>query len=392
MLPKFLDADHHIAEPPDFYTGRFAKKFAALEPKFMPDHPQGAGWSWDGGKTVRPLAGVTGVGSGDPRHIGAPLRLHEMDAGIYDAKARVEVMDIDGAQAALVFSSSVPPAYYNFATDDDFYIECARVFNDAAMDWAKAGDPKRLIPAAQLPMCSAEAALGELERAVLMGYKHYQFNMYPSGGSVPTPADEPFWARVQELGVVTSIHSFRGGRLPKTPPPLMTAVNSSSRTAMSVGTQSGARAGGQVLTAANRGAALGSTVPLAAFVFSGVLERYPDLKVAFVEKSLGWLPYMAEAMDATWLRMRWLGESRLKNKPSESLYKIYQSFDREWFGVKYRHAHVGAGKVMFGTDYPHIGTFYPHSRFYLELVLQGVPAAEQEQMLWSNGARLYGLN
>ena len=47
--------------------------------------------------------------------------------------------------------------------------------------------------------------------------------------------------------------------------------------------------------------------------------------------------------------------------------------------------------MLFGTDYPHIGSFYPHSRFFIELVMQGVPAAEQEKILWSNGARLYGV-
>lgn len=41
---------------------------------------------------------------------------------------------------------------------------------------------------------------------------------------------------------------------------------------------------------------------------------------------------------------------------------------REWLGVKYRD-YIGTDNIMFGTDFPHIGSFYPHSRFHFDLVL-----------------------
>ena len=97
-------------------------------------------------------------------------------------------------------------------------------------------------------------------------------------------------------------------------------------------------------------------------------------------------------MDALYTQHRWLSPPKLKRLPSEHLLGMYANFDREWLGVKYRQSHVGDDRLLFGTDYPHIGSFYPHTRFYIELVLQGVPAAEQDKILWSNGARLYGLN
>ena len=111
-----------------------------------------------------------------------------------------------------------------------------------------------------------------------------------------------------------------------------------------------------------------------------------------IETSVGWLPYFAERMDALWLAHRHLGDMTLKRLPSDYLADIWASFDREWLGLKYRNAHVGTGKMLFATDFPHIGSFYPHTRFYLELAMQGVPAAEQEQILWSNAATLYGIN
>jgi predicted TIM-barrel fold metal-dependent hydrolase len=65
--------------------------------------------------------------------------------------------------------------------------------------------------------------------------------------------------------------------------------------------------------------------------------------------------------------------------------------DQEWMGLKWRHA-VGVDNLMFGTDCPHIGSFYPHDRFYIELAMQDVSYEEKEKILWSNGASLYGID
>ena len=60
----------------------------------------------------------------------------------------------------------------------------------------------------------------------------------------------------------------------------------------------------QELVAASRGAGLGISGPLVGLILTGVLERYPDLKLALIETSLGWMPYLAEQMDSIWLRHR----------------------------------------------------------------------------------------
>ncbi|MSQ24973.1 MAG: amidohydrolase [Dehalococcoidia bacterium] len=378
MLPMYLDTDHHIIEPPGFWTGRFSTQFADRAPVFVRHPKLGSGWSWDNGKTLRAM-GLQSSSSEDPRKLHDVKQIEEIDPGCYDPRKRIEVMDVDGAQACLLFPASIPPAFYASLQDDAFYAECARVYNDAVMDWAVAGDASRILPAAYIPMCDLPSAAAEQRRAVDMGFKHYLFNMYPSGSPVPTPADDPFWAQVQETGMTVSMHGFRGGHRP-------------SKTATAPLVWSGPGKPSQEMTAAGRGAGLGSTAPLVGFVLSGVMERFPGLKMALIETSTGWLPYLAERMDALYTQHRWLADRKLQRLPSEYLLQLYANFDREWLGVKHRQAHVGSDRLLFGTDYPHIGSFYPHTRFYIELVLQGVPAAEQEKILWSNGARLYGLN
>jgi predicted TIM-barrel fold metal-dependent hydrolase len=53
---------------------------------------------------------------------------------------------------------------------------------------------------------------------------------------------------------------------------------------------------------------------------------------------------------------------------------------------------VGVDNITFGTDYPHIGSFWPHTRFYIDLLFDGVPEDEREKILWSNAATMYGVN
>ena len=378
MLPLIFDTDQHLTEPPDFWTDRFPKRFQDQAPAFL-DHPEmGPGWSWDGGKTVRAM-GLVSVGSEDPRKIGRTKRYDEIDPGCYDPRKRIEVMDIDGVGACLLFASGA--GFVSLLPDDDFHIECVRVYNNAVMDWAQAGDAKRIFPAALMPNLGIEHAVAELERVAKKGFVHYMFNQWPSGDTYPSAADDPFWELLQETGMTISFHGFGGGRA-KTPPKDESGDEPGLRLPVNLV---------QEMIAALRGAGLGSTVGLATLVLSGLLERFPALKIGLIETSAGWLPAFAERLDEAYMRHRWLGGYRLEQMPSESMGRIRVNLDREWMGLKHRHT-IGVDRLMLGTDFPHIGNFYPHTRFYVELAFQGVSREEKERMLWSNAAALYGVN
>ena len=382
MLPYYFDTDQHLTEPPNFWTGRFPKKHADLAPTFM-HHPElGPGWSWDGGQTVRPM-GVQSVGSEDPRKIGNFKSFEDLDPACYDPKERIAAMDIDGAQACLLYPSGVN--FFHGLPDEEFYVECASVYNDAAMDWAAEGDASRIHPAAVIPINNIESGMNELKRVAEKGFKHYIINRWPSAGEMPLPEDDPWWDLVQETGIVVDLHGFGRGR----PEPMAAPQLKAGGVALKGMAQLGFA---QEMVAASRGAGLGISGPLVALIMTGVLERYPGLKLALIETSLGWMPYLAEQMDSIWLRHRWLSdETKLNRLPSEYLQSVHVNFDREYLGVDYRQF-IGVDRILFGTDFPHIGSFYPHSRFYIQLVMRGVPEHEQEMMLWSNAASLYGVN
>ena len=330
---------------------------------------------------VRSVA-LSSLSSMDPRQTSPRMRYDEIDPACYDPKKRIEAMDIDGVGATLLFPSA--GGAVSSIHDEELYLACMSTYNDAVMEWAREASDRRVFPAAQIPCVGIEHAMAELERVAKMGFRHYAFNQWPSGSPYPSPADDPFWSLLQETGLIVSFHGFGYGR-PSTSAAAGGVLTHKNTKAVSVGGQP------QEMIAALRGAGLGATLGLGMLALSGVLERFPALRFGMIETSVGWFPTFMERLDDTFSRHRFLVEPGIGRLPSELLGRFRISMDREWMGLKWRHS-VGVDNLMFGTDFPHIGNFYPHSRFYIELAMQDVPYEEKEKILWSNGASLYGID
>jgi predicted TIM-barrel fold metal-dependent hydrolase len=379
MATKILDTDQHVTPPADLWTKRMPAKYQDWAPRLV-DLPEGGqGWMFEGGNLVH-LFGLENVGGMDPRKIGWRLNYKDCSPDYWDAKARIKALDVDGVGAALVFPSVAGQSYR--IENDDLFFECLRVYNEGIWEWAHEGDAKRLVPAALIPNRDVEVAIGELKRAQKKGFRHFQYMGPPSGSPYPTPADDPFWAAAQESGMVVSMH---GGGSP---------VPANRTKGAPIKKQPGLAAPpirDQESVGVSRGGGLFVCVPLAQLVFTGVFERFPGLKVGLIETSAGWWPWFVEQMDATFARNRWVGGSKLTKRPSEYLKNVKISVDRELYGIRHRDQ-IGVDKIMFGTDYPHVGTFWPHTRFYVDSVFQDVPDDERDRILWGNAASLYGIN
>src|SRR5439155_1341043 len=56
---------------------------------------------------------------------------------------------------------------------------------------------------------------------------------------------------------------------------------------------------------------------LTSMIFEGVVERFPDLRLAFLEAGAGWAPYWMERMDDEYAKRGEVEAPALKKKPSE---------------------------------------------------------------------------
>jgi predicted TIM-barrel fold metal-dependent hydrolase len=140
-------------------------------------------------------------------------------------------------------------------------------------------------------------------------------------------------------------------------------------------------------------------------IFSGALERHPDLQVVFTEQGTSWIPETLATLDYFHGRMAggaagsqeaaWGGSvvAKLSLAPSEYWARqchVGSSFLRP-AECQLRNA-VGLDRIMWGSDYPHHEGCYPYSLEALRLTFAGVDPVEVQAMVGGNAAALYGFD
>ena len=136
----------------------------------------------------------------------------------------------------------------------------------------------------------------------------------------------------------------------------------------------------------------GAQRAVAAFICSGIMERYPALRFGVLESGFGWLPHWAKRMDDQVEYMGYVSPS-LKQRPSEYLTggrffcSIVLHEGPEM--VKMVNDMMGDHILMFGSDYPHAESRFPES---VDKVLGWENLSEQSlrKLLWENAVKFFG--
>src|SRR5262249_7519143 len=130
---------------------------------------------------------------------------------------------------------------------------------------------------------------------------------------------------------------------------------------------------------------------MAALIGAGVLDRYPDLRLASLECGHGWLAFWAARLDELAEMSRHALPS-LKQKPSE-----YIRGPRYFQSMQLHDGERSLGQAidaraedtrMFATDYPPWEGWFPKS---VEAILVWSPLSEtaRRKLLWENALRCY---
>ena len=94
------------------------------------------------------------------------------------------------------------------------------------------------------------------------------------------------------------------------------------------------------------------------FIFEGVFDRFPNLRLVLIEGAFAWLPALSWRMDRAYTQMR-AEVPHLKRMPSEYVRDhIWVTTQPMEEPEKQEHFHdivagIGADRMMFATDYPH---------------------------------------
>ena len=124
-------------------------------------------------------------------------------------------------------------------------------------------------------------------------------------------------------------------------------------------------------------------------IFAGVFDRFPELDVVFAEVDFGWVPYVKEQIDNNYQRLEPVSHFGLQMLPSEYVDRHFHfGYMTDTFGLQQRH-YVGAERILWSSDYPHISADWPNSWRTIQASFSGISPAERRLILAANAQRLY---
>ena len=134
---------------------------------------------------------------------------------------------------------------------------------------------------------------------------------------------------------------------------------------------------------------------LADYLFSGVLVRFPTLKLAYSEGQIGWIPYALERADNVWeYHASWTGvKETIPEPPVDATTGAGSSAaSRTTCTASTSIAEVGEDNICFETDYPHTDTTWPFAREEVERMTAALTDEQRYKVLRGNAIRMLDLD
>jgi predicted TIM-barrel fold metal-dependent hydrolase len=378
MRYQRISADCHIDLPwipPDLFT---ANASAALKDRmpYVKDGPDGPYWTAKNGTSFGLWGGVGPAGSKYE-----PGKHHRVDVmaatGLYDdgrkgiarptdPARRAKDMDRDGVQAEVIYGILGAATRLN---DHEAATEMFHIYNDWLVEFCR-HDPDRFIGLACLPYGDIDAAVQEVYRVSKLGLRGMELSCSWDMEPMWHPTWEPLWRAVNDVNLPLHFHTF-----PALPPTVLENQKGLTR-----------RAAFFTVVSAFQ---MNLVNILAAIIGAAVLERYPNVRIAFGESGIGWVPYALDRMDFEWEdRFTDLG---LTMKPSDYWRRQCRAtfqFDR--IGTKLIDD-MGVETLMWGSDYPHGDGVWPDSAKYIAEQFGHLPAEVTRKITCENAGKFYGL-
>lgn len=392
-LPKIISVDDHIVEPPHAWANWLPAQYKDRGPRvekrgiaridwigpgvyreiWDDDAPRKVDvWLYDN-LVYTPKKNIAAAGFPREEWTGEPITYEEMRPGCYDSKARLADMDANWVEASMIYPTVPRFCGQTFKEGDDkeLGLACVEAYNNFLVEeWC--GDSKgRLIPVCLIPLWSADLAAAEVRRNAARGVRAVAFSEIPYVLGLPsihTDYWNPFFQACEETGTVICMHIGSSSKMPATSPDAPPAVTAS-------------------LGFAN------SMASLIDFIFSGVLVRYPKLKLSYAESQIGWLPYVLERINDVWEdNQAWAQTKHIPEPPSTYYYRnVFVSFFKDTTGIEALDK-TGVDNIAYETDYPHGDTTWPNTKQYVSKLLAGLDDVSVHKILRGNALKMLGLD
>ena len=362
-----VSVDDHVVEPPDLFEGRLSKKAQERAP-FVRRLEDGRDvWMFEG--NALPNVGLNAVAGRVPEEYGLDATsFDQMRPGCYDIDERIRDMNVNGVLGSLNFPSLAGFTGQLFTTIDDREIglELLQAYNDWHIDDWCGRHPGRMIPLAVPPIWDPQLMADEVRRCAAKGCHAFTFSENPEKLGYPsfhTDHWDPFWEACCETNTVVCLHIGSSSQL------VMTASDAPIDAMITLQPMN------IVLCAAD-------------LLWSPVLRKYPDLRIALSEGGIGWVPYFLERIDYTYQHHhQWTNQDFGDKLPSQVFNEqILTCFIDDSVGVEVRH-HLNIDHIHWECDYPHSDSTWPNAPEMAMKYLDGLPREEIDKITHLNAMR-----
>ncbi|MGE0800714.1 MAG: amidohydrolase family protein [Lautropia sp.] len=359
---RVISADSHLMEPRDLWEKTLIPKFGDRAPRRMSEYKGEKGNFFNMVYRVYRLKD-------------SPVETNEIQAlqsaAGHDPAARVRFQDMAMLDAEVLHATTT--SHIMHALDVPVVEAAASVFNDWSAEFCS-HDPKRLIGVGAIPTFNIPWAVNEVKRIRQKGLRGAMITLGLPEDKYPPyrdPAYDPLWAAAQDLDMPITLHAIAGrvpdpihfepkdlGKLPGTYISLMFEM-----------------------------------LPIVAgeFIFGGILDRFPKLKLVLGEFEVSWVPLYNFRLARIQTIMKSRGVTPLKMDAVDYMKtRVWHGMVNDPYAPQVREL-AGVSQIMWGSDYPHGRSIGIEAQDVLPKIFEGVPPDEQERIIGGNVAHVYSI-
>jgi aminocarboxymuconate-semialdehyde decarboxylase len=270
---------------------------------------------------------------------------------LYDMDERFKIMDAYQGLVQVLTIGPVPPIE-NFANEQQT-VELARMANDEMAELIHKYRDRFVTAIALLPMNNPDAALKETDRAIIeLGFRGIYVHSNINGKPLDSPEFLPLWEKMAKYNLPIYIHPWRGNDFTDYPVEKASKYN----------------------IAGTFGWPYETTVAMARFVFSGILEKYPNLKIV-THHCGGMVPFYQQRI------YQHYGQGSMSGGERSAYLRTLSKAPLEYFKLFYNDTAIhgnthalmsayelcGADHIVFGADMP-LGDYYFGFRSYRQTI------------------------
>jgi uncharacterized protein len=294
---------------------------------------------------------------------------------LWDIDKRLQLMDKYEGLRHIIDTGN--PALEGMIPDKQKAADLAKIANDEMAEWVSKYPDRFVAALAHLPLNNMDAALKEIDRAIKdLKFKGIHINSPVNGKPLDSPEFLPMFEKMAEYDLPILIHPVQAGNVP----------DYAGETAS------------KYYAYSTFGFVYQTTLAMTRIVFSGILQKYPNLKIvthhvgAMVPSLVGRITFFYDQPGAN---LEFVKGQGLTKHPIEYFKMFY--CDTAAYGytpdLMCGYACFGADHMLFGTDFPYddMGGDRITRETIQSIERMDISKAEKDKIFSENARRVFRL-